>query len=228
MVGAVAQRVPGKKGLRERRKERTRRTIIDVALELFVSQGYQATTLAQIADGAEISPTTLHTYFPTKDEILFSGLDAVVSHARARILERDDSEPLIEALIGWMREVPSVTERTGVSPIRRQLVVNDDASLQALERLRFAALEDVLAEAFASDLGETADDLRSRLMASITVNGMRAVWFWWYRHADGNVNAWESLVLDETYLIRLITAAESAIEELPMPPEHLGPKTGPA
>jgi AcrR family transcriptional regulator len=228
MVGAVAQQVPGKQGLRERHKQRTRRTIIDVAVDLFISQGYQATTLAQIAEAAEVSPTTLHTYFPNKDEILFSGLDAAVSHARARILGRASSESLIEALTGWMREVPEVSERTGVSPLRRQAVVNGDASLQALERLRFAALEDVLAEAFASDLGETADDLRSRLMASVTLNGMRAVWLWWSRHADGDLDAWEALVADEKYLIRLITAAEGAIEELPMPAEFLGPKAGSA
>ena len=59
-------------GLRERKKQRTRRTIVDVATRLFAEQGYDATTLVQIADEAEIAPSTFFNYFPAKVDIVFA------------------------------------------------------------------------------------------------------------------------------------------------------------
>lgn len=53
-------------GLRERKKARTRAEIREQALRLFLAQGYEATTVQQIADAAEVSLSTLFRYFPTK------------------------------------------------------------------------------------------------------------------------------------------------------------------
>ena len=57
--------------LRQRKKERTRRTIIDVGTTLFAEQGYDKTTVAQIADAAEIAPSTFFNYFSSKADIVF-------------------------------------------------------------------------------------------------------------------------------------------------------------
>ncbi len=53
-------------GLRERKKARTRAEIREQALRLFLAQGYEATTVQQIADAAEVSLSTLFRYYPTK------------------------------------------------------------------------------------------------------------------------------------------------------------------
>ena len=58
-------------GLRERKKQRTRQTIVGEATRLFVAQGYQQTTLAQIADAADVSTSTFFNYFATKVDIVF-------------------------------------------------------------------------------------------------------------------------------------------------------------
>jgi AcrR family transcriptional regulator len=57
-------------GLRERKKARTRAAIQAVALELFERQGYDATTVDQIAELAEVSPATFFRYFPTKEDVV--------------------------------------------------------------------------------------------------------------------------------------------------------------
>ena len=54
-------------GLRELKAARTRQLVLDVALDLFLDQGYDETTMEQIAAKAEIGTTTLYRYFPSKD-----------------------------------------------------------------------------------------------------------------------------------------------------------------
>jgi AcrR family transcriptional regulator len=57
-------------GLRERKKAKTRAAIREHAVRLFRDQGYQATTVEQIAAAAEISPATFFRYYPTKEDVV--------------------------------------------------------------------------------------------------------------------------------------------------------------
>jgi AcrR family transcriptional regulator len=69
-------------GLRERKKAKTRALVQDVALRLFAEQGYEATTVTQIAAAAEVSPSTLFRYFETKADILrYDALDPILFDA---------------------------------------------------------------------------------------------------------------------------------------------------
>ena len=61
---------PARCGLRERKKAKTRAVIREQALRLFREQGYQATTVEQIAEAAEVSPSTFFRYFPTKEDVV--------------------------------------------------------------------------------------------------------------------------------------------------------------
>src|SRR6188768_4112648 len=69
-------------GLRETKMERTRRFIAESAFDLFVAQGYDDTTIEQIAAAAEVGTRTLYRYYSTKEALVVSfvenGLDAAM------------------------------------------------------------------------------------------------------------------------------------------------------
>ena len=90
-------------GLRERKKARTREALQDAAMERFSRQGFDGTTVEEIAEACEVSPRTFFRYFPTKEDVLFA--DAAVRRERllAVIAERPAEEPAFVALCAAMR-----------------------------------------------------------------------------------------------------------------------------
>jgi AcrR family transcriptional regulator len=88
--------------LRERKRARTRRAIVDAATELFERDGYDETTIADIAAAAEIGTRTFFSYFASKEDLLFPESDARVAAAIEAIANRgpDDgpAEILLQAL----------------------------------------------------------------------------------------------------------------------------------
>lgn len=90
-------------GLRERKKLETRRRIVDAALYRFAEYGYEATTVEEIADDADVSVTTFFRYFHTKDEVLFVDTDTRVPAFRAVLEERPAHESDLVAIYEALR-----------------------------------------------------------------------------------------------------------------------------
>ena len=92
-------------GLRERKKLRTRASLIEAAADLCTRQGYDNTTVEQIAAAADVSPRTFSRYFPTKDSVVTAITDDMDTYI-ADALERQPSDVTeYEALLGASIEV---------------------------------------------------------------------------------------------------------------------------
>ena len=85
-------------GLRERKKQRTRATLIDAAVELCDRQGFERTTVDQIAAIADVSPRTFSRYFPTKDAIALALIDDALDMAAVELARQPSDIGHFEAL----------------------------------------------------------------------------------------------------------------------------------
>jgi AcrR family transcriptional regulator len=90
--------VPPAAGLRAWKKERTRETISNVATGLFMRDGFEAVTVAQIAAAAEVSVKTVFNYFPTKEDLFFDRADDVIGALTAAIVDRPPGTTIVGAL----------------------------------------------------------------------------------------------------------------------------------
>jgi AcrR family transcriptional regulator len=91
--------------LRDRKRERTRRALVDAAVELFERHGYDGTTVADIAAAADIGTRTFFSYFASKEELLFPDSDARVHAAIAAIEARKPDDRPVDVLLRALREV---------------------------------------------------------------------------------------------------------------------------
>ncbi|MGF0318932.1 helix-turn-helix domain-containing protein [Nocardia fluminea] len=89
--------------LRDRKRERTRRAILEAAVELFEARGYEETTVADIAAEAEVGTRTFFNYFASKEELLFPEPDERVRAAVAAIATRRPGERPVEVLLRALR-----------------------------------------------------------------------------------------------------------------------------
>jgi AcrR family transcriptional regulator len=85
-------------GLRERKKQRTRATLIDAAVELCGRQGFERTTVDQIAAIADVSPRTFSRYFATKDAIALALIDEALELTAAELARQPHDISHFEAL----------------------------------------------------------------------------------------------------------------------------------
>lgn len=91
-------------GLRERKKEQTRQTIRAAALRLFAEDGFDATTISEIARAANVSEGTVFNYFPTKEDLIFSGMEESESALLKAIRERQPGETVLTAFRRYILE----------------------------------------------------------------------------------------------------------------------------
>jgi AcrR family transcriptional regulator len=159
---------------RERKKAQTRAAIQTHALRLFREQGYDATTIEQIIEAADVSETTFFRYFPTKEDVVL----------------QDDYDPLI--IGAYQAQPPDLPPVPAVRAAFAALFAHMSAEQQAEQRERvalvlsvprlraamldqFAQAMQLLAGAMAERSGRRPDDFAVRTVAGAVVGAMMAV-----------------------------------------------------
>jgi AcrR family transcriptional regulator len=163
-------------GLRERKKAKTRQLIQSHALRLFHEQGYKETSIDQIAEAAEVSPSTVFHYFPTKaDLVVYDALDD-------QLLEAFRAVPAelgpLEAMRLAMRQVFGALAQADMD-----VQLEREHLLRTVPELRAAMLEDfartmrIMAEALADRSGRPADDDTVQALVGAVIGIGLAAWF---------------------------------------------------
>jgi AcrR family transcriptional regulator len=162
-------------GLRERKKEQTRRAIEDAAFRLFAERGFQATTVADIAEAADVAPRTFFAYFPSKEDVLFADFDETSEALAARLRDRLPGESTFDALRAWISGLlPHIEADENREALRHRLCSEYD-SIAAHERHLMARFEAIIAESVAADLGDAPSDLRPRMIAAAAIAALMAM-----------------------------------------------------
>jgi AcrR family transcriptional regulator len=153
-------------GLRERKKQRTREQIVDAAMGLFAERGYQATTIADIAEAADVAPRTFFSYFPSKEAVVFHNVDRDLEGLATALRDRLPGENAFDALRRWIDGMFDEWLAEGDRQVLRKRLCREDEGLANFQGGMMARIHELLLEAIADDLGEPPDALRPRLVAA--------------------------------------------------------------
>jgi AcrR family transcriptional regulator len=160
-------------GLRERKNERTRVAITRAALELALDLGVERTTVAQIAERADVSPRTVHAWFPSKDDIFVVGADLPKDRLAAEL--KDGEGDLIDRVRRWVEaEGDSRPEPEDVARLRHRVLLTDP-HLRALQRARQQDVEDLIAAAIAAGNDLPRDAIAPKALAAAIVTTLLAL-----------------------------------------------------
>ncbi|WP_351223140.1 helix-turn-helix domain-containing protein [Streptomyces sp. NPDC002133] len=155
-------------GLRERKKRRSRQHISDVATGLFMERGFDAVTIAEVAQAADVSVNTVYNYFPAKEDLFFDREPGLVERLARWVRARDAGESAAAAVLRELRgEVEAVSPSVGLMDgyDRFLRVIHHAPSLQS--RVLTFQRETVtkLAQALREETGAAPDDPMPFLMA---------------------------------------------------------------
>jgi AcrR family transcriptional regulator len=162
-----------KPGLRERKKAKTRAAIQEHALRLFREQGYGATTVEQIAEAAEVSPSTFFRYFGSKEDVVaYDAWDALVLAAWR-------AQPREVGPVAAMRNAMTAVFGS-MTPEQKAEMTSRGRLLYSEPDLRMAAIGELIRSSqmiideLAMMLGRPADDFEVRVFAGAFVGAFIA------------------------------------------------------
>ncbi|MEU6574479.1 TetR family transcriptional regulator [Streptomyces sp. NPDC046805] len=169
-------------GLRERKKTRTRAAIREAAYALIEEQGYDATTVEQIADRAEVSPSTVFRYFPAKEDIVLpEERDAALL---AQLRARPADEPWTESVRHVARHAArqAVDDEPEVTRLRTRLAAEVPAVRSRMTR-SLSATGHTLGRFIAERTGLDPDGLEVRIAAVSLLGALLETSLHWAEHS---------------------------------------------
>lgn len=204
-------------GRRERKREQTRRSIAGAAMRLFLERGFDAVTIAEVAEAADVSVNTVFNHFPTKEDLFFAAHETGESAMARMAADRRPGEPVVAFLRRHLEEGSRrfLEDAAGRGDheyrlgIRRVLQGSPALQVRAAHVARGSArgAEEALAASLARDAGEGPDDPKARLIAGLVLALYSAV----FAEAERRQRAGAS---PRTIRASLNSAASAALEVL--------------
>ncbi|MBZ4319831.1 TetR/AcrR family transcriptional regulator [Streptomyces huiliensis] len=164
-------------GLRETKKRETRRLISDHATRLFIAQGFERTTIAEIADAARVAKKTVTNYFPHKEDMALDHQEEFVQGLARTVAAREPGESALAALRRSF--LTAVAERDPVAGFAGPdftRMIADSPTLSVCLRGLHDRREDALAAALAEATDAPADDV-TPYAAAAALGGVHRVLF---------------------------------------------------
>ena len=142
-------------GRRERKKAATRKTISDVATMLFLERGFDNVSIREVADAADVSPTTVFAHFSQKEALVFDEDDEQRDRLVAAVRNRPAGTTINGALHDfYAEEIDMNFEEHGDQVARRFMdFLNETPALRDYASKMWLRHEDALADTIADELG---------------------------------------------------------------------------
>jgi mycofactocin system transcriptional regulator len=178
-------------GIRRGRPPGTSRRALElIALRLFTDQGFDSTTIEQIAAEAGVSKRTFFRYFGSKASVLWSEFDREVDIIRAALAAVPASVPMMDAI---RRAVVSANYYgpQDVTELRlRMNLIGNVPALQPSTAVHYDAWERAISDFAATRLGEPADSLYPLAVGRATLAACRAAYDRWSARADADLTVY--------------------------------------
>ncbi|MET8008464.1 TetR family transcriptional regulator [Streptomyces sp. NPDC005271] len=155
-------------GLRERKKRQTRQHISDVATGLFLERGFEAVTIAEIAEAAEVSVNTVYNYFPAKEDLFFDRQEEMVGRLPRVIAERPPGKSAAEAVLCELRTSIEEGRYEALNPefARFMAVIQNSQALTVRVMTMHELTCRAVADTLSGETGAAPDDPEPVLIAS--------------------------------------------------------------
>lgn len=158
-------------GRRERKKAATRKAISDAATQLFVERGFDEVSIREVADAADVSPTTVFAHFPKKEALVFDEDDAQRDMLVAAVRDRPEGTSVSDALRDlYRRELIGLAfDPTGAHRRQFMQLITDTPALRDYASRMWLRHEDALAAAIAATTGQSEPDAETRVYARMVL-----------------------------------------------------------
>ena len=167
---------PRPASLREQKKLRTREALARAAIRLFSEQGYDETTVEEIASQANVSARTFFRYFKSKEDVIFFDSDELTETYRESLTTRLPGETLVDRVRRASRDVLRVMGYEHPHyDVRVGRLLLEVPALSARMAALDAQREDILAPVIAEEYGLRPEDPRAQLAAGAVVGSIRAM-----------------------------------------------------
>jgi AcrR family transcriptional regulator len=181
-------------GLRERKKLRTRQLIAETAMRLFAERGFDAVPVAEVARAAEVSEATVFNYFPTKEDLVYRGMEAFEAELLATVRDRPAGESIVAAFGLFVLQPRGFLAGQDEDTVRHLIaiarMIPASPALMSREREILDRYTASLAELIAADTEAEPGDLRPWVVARALIGTHQTlIQLVRRRLAEGPVNA---------------------------------------